>query len=218
MFIGHFAVAVAAKPATPSTSLGTLFFACEWVDLVWPAFLLAGLERVEIRPGVTVFSPLDFVYYPWTHSLVMGVVWAAGFGLLYFVVRKQRQAACILALVVLSHWFLDLLVHRPDLPLAPAAESRWGLGLWNSIPATLLVEGGLFGAAVAFYMRRTRALDRIGRWGLGGLIVFLALAYLGAAFGPPPSSVETIAWAGLAAGALTAFLGYWVDRHRAMAA
>jgi hypothetical protein len=217
VFIGHFAVAFAAKPAAPSVSLGTLFFACQWVDLVWPLFLLAGLERVEIRPGITAFTPLDFVYYPWTHSLVMGAVWAAAFGLLYLSTRGNRKAALIVAAVLLSHWFLDLAAHRPDLPLAPGSETRWGLGLWNSIPATLVVEVSMFIAGVALYAWRTRALDRIGRWGLWALLVFLAAAYVGAAFGPPPPSVEAIAWAGLIGGALTGFLGYWIDRHRAMA-
>ena len=217
MFIGHFAVAFAAKPAAPSASLGTLFFACEWVDLVWPVLLLAGLERVEIRPGVTAFTPLDFTYYPWTHSLVMCTLWAAAFGLLYLSIRKSGRAALVLAAVVLSHWFLDLVVHRPDLPVAPESGARFGLGLWNSVPGTLLVEAALFIAALLLYARRTRALDRIGRWGLWGLIAFLAVAYLGAAFGPPPPSVGAIAWAGLIGGAVTGLLGYWVDRHRAMA-
>ena len=216
MFIGHFAVAFAAKRAAPSVSLGTLFFACEWVDLVWPLFLLAGLERVEIQPGVTAFTPLNFVYYPWTHSLVMGAVWASAFGVLYLSIRKSSRAALLLAAVVLSHWFLDLVAHRPDLPLAPGSDTRLGLGLWNSISATLFVEVSLFVAAVLFYVSRTRALDRVGRWGLWGLLAFLLVAYVGAAFGPPPPSVGAIAWAGLIGGALTGFLGYWVDRHRAM--
>jgi len=218
MFIGHFAVALAAKPAAPSVSLGTLFLACEWVDLVWPAFLLAGLERVEIRPGITAFTPLDFVHYPWTHSLAMGAVWAAAFGLLYFLLRHNRNAALAVAAVVLSHWFLDLVVHRPDLPLVPGSDARWGLGLWNSIAATLALEAALFVAALVFYARRTRALDRIGSRGLWALVAFLGAAWLGAAFGPPPPSVEAIAWAGLIGGAVTVLLGYWVDRHRTMAA
>lgn len=216
MFIGHFAVAFAAKPAAPTVSLGTLFFACEWVDLVWPVFLLSGLERVEIRPGITAFTPFDFVYYPWTHSLVMGALWAAAFGLLYLSMRRSGKAALIVAAVVLSHWFLDFVAHRPDLPLAPGGESRWGLGLWHSIPATLVVEGSLFVAGIVVYARWTRALDGIGRWGFWALLVFLALAYVGAAFGPPPSSIEAVAWAGLIGGAVTGFLGYWIDRHRAM--
>jgi membrane-bound metal-dependent hydrolase YbcI (DUF457 family) len=154
VFIGHFAAAFAAKPAAPSVSLGTLFLACEWVDLVWPALLLAGIERVEIRPDVTAFTPLDFVHYPWTHSLLMGAAWAAAFGLLYFRLRKNRKAALVLAAVVLSHWFLDLVAHRPDLPLAPGSDSRFGLGLWSSVPATLTFEGALFAAALLFYIKR----------------------------------------------------------------
>lgn len=217
MFIGHFAVAFAAKPAAPTVSLGTLFLACEWVDLVWPVFLLIGLERVEIRPGVTAFTPLDFVHYPWTHSLVMGAAWAVAFGLLYLLARRNRRAALVVGAVVLSHWFLDLVAHRPDLPLAPGSEARFGLGLWNSVAATLVLEGTLFVAAVVFYLRRTRALDRIGRWSFFGVVIFLLVAYLGAAFGPPPPSVAAIAWAGLLGGAITAALGYWVDRHRTMA-
>ena len=218
MFIGHFAVAFAAKPAAPSISLGTLFLACEWVDLVWPVFLLAGLERVAIRPGVTAFTPLDFVHYPWTHSLLMCAAWAAAFGLLYLLVRQDRKAALIVAAVVLSHWFLDLIVHRPDLPLAPGSDARLGLGLWGSIPATLALEAAAFAAALLFYVRRTSAIDRIGRWGLVGLVAFLLAAYLGAAFGPPPPGVGAIAWAGLIGGGLTAALGYWIDRHRTLAA
>lgn len=218
MFIGHFAVAFAAKPLAPTTSLGTLFVACELVDLVWPAFLLMGLEQVEIRPGITAFTPLDFVHYPWTHSLAMVAVWALAFGLLLFLVRGNRRAALVAAAVVLSHWFLDFLVHRPDLPLVPGAEQRFGLGIWNSIPATLLLEGALFGAALLFYLGRTRAADRAGRWGLWLTVGLLLAAYAGAAFGPPPPAVEAIAWAGVLGGALTAALGYWVDRHRRLEA
>ena len=218
MFIGHFAVAFAAKPAAPRASLGTLFLACGWIDLVWPLFLLMGIERVVIRPGVTAFTPLEFVHYPWTHSLVMCLVWAAGFGALYYLIRAEARAALIVSALVLSHWFLDLLVHRPDLPIVPGGAARWGFALWNSIPATLAVEGVLFALALSFYAKRTRAMDRIGRWGFFLLVVFLLLAYLGAAFGPPPPSIEAIAWAGLIGGAMVVALGYWVDRHRTMAA
>jgi membrane-bound metal-dependent hydrolase YbcI (DUF457 family) len=216
MFIGHFAVALAAKPAAPTASLGTLFIACELVDLAWPALLLIGLERVEIRPGITAFTPLEFVHYPWTHSLAMSAAWAAGFALLYFLVRRNARAALVVGAVVASHWFLDLLVHRPDLPLVPGGEQRFGLGIWDSIAATLILEGALFIAALLLYLGRTRALDRVGRWGLWGLLAFLLAAYAGAAFGPPPPSVAAIAWAGILGGMVTALLGYWVDRHRAM--
>lgn len=216
MFIGHFAVAFAAKRALPAASLGTLFIACELVDLIWPALLLAGLETVAIAPGITRFTPLDFQHYPWSHSLVMTSVWALAFAGLYFARRRRWLPAAVLALVVLSHWFLDLLVHRPDLPLAPGSDLKVGFALWNSVAGTLLVEGVLFVVGVRFYLTGSQAADRIGHWALYGLLAFLLLAYVGAAFGPPPPSVPAIAWAGLAGGLVTAALGYWVDRHRTM--
>lgn len=217
MFIGHFAVAFAAKRAAPTVSLGTLFIACEFVDLLWPALLLAGVETVAITPGITAFTPLDFRHYPWSHSLLMGVAWALAFAGLYVSKRRWLPAA-VVALVVLSHWFLDLLVHRPDLPLAPGSDLKVGFGLWNSVGGTLVVEGALFVAGVRFYLTGSQALDRVGHYALYGLLALLLVAYVGAAFGPPPPSVPAIAWVGLAGGLLTAALGYWIDRHRTMRA
>jgi len=216
VFIGHFAVAFAAKRAAPRVSLGTLFVACELVDLLWPACLLLGIEAVAIRPGDTAFTPLEFLHYPWTHSLAMGVVWSFVFFFLYAFSRKDIRAALIVGAVVLSHWFLDALAHRPDLPLVPGGEARIGLGLWNSVAGTLLVEGAMFFAALAVYLRSTKAADRAGFWGLWGLVAFLLAAYAGAAFGPPPPSVAAIAWTGLAGGLVTGVWGYWLERHRAV--
>jgi membrane-bound metal-dependent hydrolase YbcI (DUF457 family) len=213
LFIGHFAVGFAAKRAAPSVSLGTLFVACELVDLIWPVLVLAGIERVGIAPGNTAFTPLDFISYPWTHSLVMSASWAVLFGLLYFSIRKDARGAVIVGVVVLSHWFLDLLAHRPDLPLVPGG-ALFGLGLWNSVPATLLVEGLLFAGGLAVYLRATRAKDRAGAIGFWALVVVLVVSYLGAAFGPLPPNAEAIAWTGLAGGLLTGAWGYWLDRHR----
>lgn len=215
MFIGHFAVAFAAKRAAPRVSLGTLFVACELVDLIWPVFVLLGVETVAIRPGITAFTPLEFLHYPWSHSLAMGIVWALLLAFLYAVLRKDLRAALIVGAVVVSHWFLDALSHRPDLPLAPGGEARIGLGLWNSVAATLALESAIFFAALVFYLRGTKALDRAGSWGLWGIVAFLLAAYAGAAFGPPPPSVAAIAWTGLAGGLVTGVWGYWVDAHRA---
>src|SRR5205814_4956976 len=133
VFIGHFAVAFAAKRAAPTVSLGTWFIACELVDLIWPLFLLFGVETVMITPGITAFTPLDFVSYPWTHSLLMCAVWALGFAVLYWLLRRALLAAALIGAVVLSHWFLDAIVHRPDLPLAPGSHLKIGLGLWHSV-------------------------------------------------------------------------------------
>ena len=218
MFIGHFAVAFAAKRAAPTVSLGTLFIACEFVDLLWPVFLLAGIETVAIAPGVTRFTPLDFQSYPWSHSLFMVVVWAVVFGAVFLARRRQWLSAAVLALVVLSHWFLDLVVHRPDLPLAPGSDVKVGFGVWDSVPGTLLLEGALFVIGVRFYLRGSQALDRTGHWALYGLLALLLASYVATAFGPPPPSVPAIAAVGLAGGAVTAAWGYWIDRHRTMKA
>ncbi|HEU5299248.1 MAG TPA: metal-dependent hydrolase, partial [bacterium] len=133
MFLGHYAVAMGAKRAAPAIGLGTLILAAQWADLLWPVLLLAGVERVEIVPGITALSPFDFVHYPITHSLLGIAVWGALFGLLYVRRSKAPRLGWILGLTVVSHWVLDFLVHRPDLPLAPGAM-RVGLGLWN-LPA-----------------------------------------------------------------------------------
>jgi membrane-bound metal-dependent hydrolase YbcI (DUF457 family) len=214
LFIGHFAVAFAAKRAAPSVSLGTLFVACELVDVLWPVFVLAGIERVRIEPGITRFTPLDFTYYPWTHSLLMGIVWGFLFAFLYGLFQKNIRAAVIVGAVVLSHWFLDFIVHRPDLPLAPGSEAKFGLGLWDSIAGTVALEGLMFVAGLALYLKFTKAKDKAGSIGFWLLIAVLLASYAGAAFGPPPPSVDALAWTGLAGGVLTAAWGYWVDRHR----
>lgn len=212
MFIGHAAVALAAKPLAPRVSLGLLLTAAYWVDLMWPALLLAGVERVEIRPGDTAFTPLAFVHYPWTHSLVAAVGWSALFGLAF--VRLGKRAALILGLLVLSHWALDAIVHRPDLPLWPGSSVLIGAGLWNSVPATMLIEGALFVAGVAIYVRHAPARDRIGALAFWSLIGFLVIAYVANVLGPPPPSVTAIAYVGVAGGVLFAIWAWWADRHR----
>ncbi len=214
MFIGHFAVAFAAKRAAPKVSLGTWFIACELVDLIWPLFLLLGIETVAIRPGITAFTPLDFASYPWTHSLVMCAAWALAMAALYWAFRRDRAAAIVIGIVVLSHWFLDAIAHRPDLPLAPGSDVKIGLGLWNSVLGTLVVESAMFAAALWLYVAGSVPRDRIGGYGFAALVALLVISYAGAAFGPLPPSVAAIAWTGIAGGILFSALGYWIDRHR----
>lgn len=213
MFIGHFGVGFGAKRLAPRASLGTLFFAAQFVDLLWPSLLLLGVERVAIEPGITRVTPLDFVSYPVSHSLVLGVAWALLVGGVYWLLRRYAAGALVLAAAVVSHWALDALVHRPDLPIAPGVGTKVGLGLWSSLPGTLIVESLVFGAGVLLYAHATRARDRAGAYGLWGLVVFLAIIYAGNLFGAPPPSVPAIAWAGQAQW-LIVVLGFWVDRHR----
>jgi hypothetical protein len=212
MFIGHYAVALGAKKAAPKVSLGTLFLAAQLADLLWPLFVLLGWEHVRISPGITVVTPLDFYDYPFTHSLLGALLWSATLGLAYFGVKRERRNAIIVGGVALSHWVLDFLTHRPDLPLG-FGGIYFGLGLWNSMVGTLLVEVGLFVVGIFLYIRTTRAKDRIGSIGFWALVGLLSIIYISNLFGPPPPDVSMIAVAG---NALWLFVlwAYWVDKHR----
>lgn len=218
MFIGHFALAFAAKRAAPRASLGALFAAAQWPDLLWPLLLLAGVERVAVVPGDTPFTPLRFDAYPVSHSLLATALWALGAAGLYLARRRGddapggRRAAVVLALLVLSHWVLDLVTHRPDLPLTPWGEARLGLGLWGSVAATVVVETLLFALGVGLYLRASRPVDRRGRYGLAALVGFLALTYVMNLAGDPPPSWQAVAWVTLALWLLVPWAA-WVDRH-----
>jgi hypothetical protein len=212
MFLGHFALALAAKPASPRTSLGTLIAAAQLADLIWPVLLLLGVETVRVDPGNTAFTPLDFVSYPWTHSLLMALVWAAGFALAYFGRTRLARGAWMVGLLVLSHWALDFITHRPDLPLAPGA-AKAGLGLWNSVAATVVVEGALFAAGVLVYARKTRPRDRIGRVAFWALVAFLVVIYISNLMGPPPPGAAAVASVTLLMWLFVPW-GAWIDRHR----
>jgi hypothetical protein len=214
MFIGHYAAGLAAKRLAPTISLGTLFLAVQLADLIWPTLVLLGVEQVEIAPGITAVTPLDFVYYPYSHSLVTLAGWGVLLGAGYFVVRRARLfEGLVLALAVLSHWVLDVVSHRPDMPFGLDGGDRVGLGLWYSRPATLVVELALFALSVMLYARATAPRDRAGRWGFWALVGFLLAVYLANLFGPPPPSVAAVAWAGQALWLLVLW-GYWLDRHR----
>jgi hypothetical protein len=214
MFIGHFAIGFGAKKAVPAVSLGSLFLACQLADLVWPTFVLLGIETVRISPGITAVTPLEFVSYPYSHSLVALVAWGLVLGVLYKVVRRGRWAAALaLAAVVLSHWVLDVVSHRPDMPVTLHGSGRLGLGLWNSLPATLAVELLLFAAGVVLYQRATAPRDRTGSLAFGVLVAFLLIVYFANLFGAPPPSVPAVAWSAQAVWLLVAW-GYWIDRHR----
>lgn len=215
MFLGHFALGLAAKKVDPSVSLGTYFLAAQLPDVLWPGFLLAGVEHVSIVPGDTAVTPLRFDSYPYSHSLLTVVLWAGLLAAIHYARRRRGQAAGLLAVLVVSHWVLDFASHRPDMPLAPGNALRLGLGLWDSVPATLVVESLLFLGGVALYAVATRARDAVGRYGFGGLVTFLAVIYAANIVGPPPPNVLAIAVAGLIGTPLLLLWALWADRHRA---
>lgn len=214
MFIGHFAIGLAAKVRAPKPSLGTYFVAAQFLDLLWPFLLLLGIERVEISPGITTVTPLDFVHYPFSHSLLATLAYALVIAVVYYAARSDRAGALLLFGAVASHWVLDAITHRPDLPLAPGASTLVGFGLWQSLAGTLVVETAMFAGAAWLYFRRTKALDRTGAivpWILLGLLYVIYLANL---FSPePPPNTDIIAWSAFG---MWLFIGlaYWGDRHR----
>ena len=200
MFLGHFAVGFASKKIAPRTSVALLIAAALFADILWPIFLLLGWEHVRIDPTATRFTPLDFYDYPWSHSLLALLTWATAFAFIYWRVTKYSIGAAMIWIGVLSHWVLDWITHRPDMPLSPGG-ARYGLGLWNSIAGTMIVELTMFAVGVWLYLRATRARDRIG-------------LYVANPFSPPPQSVQELIWTGIVAECLLLPWAWWFDRHR----
>jgi hypothetical protein len=213
MFIGHFAVGFVAKKFAPRSSLCVLLSVPMLGDLLWTIFLMLGWERVRIEPGNTRFTPLDLSYYPWSHSLLLLVAWATVFAIIYFLLTSYRAGAVAIWVGVVSHWVLDWISHRPDMPLYPGGP-RFGLGLWNSVAGTLIVETLMFAVGVYLYARTTRARDRIGRYGFWTYVVLLALLYFGDRFSGPPPNVADLAWSGILAGIILVPWAWWFDHHR----
>ena len=213
MFLGHYGVAFAARRAAPRTSLGTTIFAAQWLDELWPILLLAGVERVRIVPGLMAANSLDFVHYPISHSLLTALGWAVLIGVVYFAVRRYGRGAWIVGASVVSHWLLDAPMHRPDLPLWPGSTTLVGMGLWNSVALTIVVELTLFAIGLAIYLRTTRARDRVGKWGLWAMVALLLVFFLGGTSGAPPPNERSLAMVTLGLWLFVPW-GAWVDRHR----
>ena len=212
MFIGHFALGLAAKRAAPQLSLAALFAAAQLADMMWPVLLLAGLEEVRILPGINGITPLEFVSYPYSHSLVLLVVWGVAFG--WLARRHDPRAFVIITALVVSHWVLDFITHRPDMPLYPGGP-KFGLGLWFSLIGTVAVEVPMFLAGVWIYLQTTRPKDRTGMAAISILLALLLVIYAGNVISqaPPPSPTAVALVSLIGACLITAWAG-WADRHR----
>jgi membrane-bound metal-dependent hydrolase YbcI (DUF457 family) len=213
VFIGHFALGLASKRVAPQPSLGWLFAACQWPDLLWPILCLVGMEHFRVAPGDTAFTPLAFDYYPWSHSLLMDAVWGGVLAVVYLARHRDKRGALVIAALVVSHWVLDWITHRPDMPILPNNDHRVGLGLWNHVVATIAIETVMYAGAVWVYNRITTANDRIGRMGFWTLVVFLYLTYVVNIVAPPPQNPRAVAMGALALWIILPFAG-WIDRHR----
>ncbi len=215
MFVGHLAVALGTKKVEPRLPLGASVAAAFGLDVLWPVLLLLGFETVRINPGDTAFTNLAFASYPWSHSLLAVIGWS---GVVAFLGRRlfgSWRAGVVLGGLVLSHWVLDLITHRPDLPLWPGGPVV-GLGLWNSIPGTVLVEAGLLAGGLWLYVGASSARDRTGTWALIALVGLTGLIWVTQPWAPLPGSVTAVA-----AGALILWLlppwAAWIERHRSSA-
>ena len=213
MFIGHYALGLAAKRIAPRTSLGTLFLAPSLADLLWPVFLLLGWERVRVTGGANPFLTLTFDAYPISHSLLTLIGWGILLAVLYRWRSGDARAATVVALLVVSHWVLDFVTHVPDMPLYPGGPTV-GLGLWNSVAGTVIIEGLMFVAGAWIYVTTTRARDAVGRYALWALLAFLLVSYVASLFTGPPPTLQAIEFGGIVFGWLFVGWAAWADRHR----
>ena len=213
MFIGHFAVGFASKKVAPRASLGWLMMAPLLADLLWPVFLLLGLEQVRIVKSADPFTQLDFIRYPWSHSLLMLIVWGALFAALYFWRTRDAIAAWVIGAGVVSHWVLDFATHQPDLPLYAGGGPKVGLGLWHSPVTTEIVEAMMFAVGLAIYLRATRARNLAGSLGLWSFVLLLLAFYAASILGPPPRNEHALAITANI-GWLLALWIFWFDANR----
>jgi len=215
MFVGHYGPSFAVKAIQPAVPLWLVFIAVQLVDVAWAILIFLGIEKVRIVPGITASNPLDLYYMPYTHSLVAAVLWSAGAMVVCKPLRGVRNwlVAAWIGAAVFSHWVLDWVVHRPDLPLYDDAM-KVGLGIWNYPVIALALEALLLFGGMIMYLRRTRPMNAIGRFGppIFGLLMLAIQAYI--FFGPPPPSPGALALTALVSYIVFAAVAEWLDRQR----
>ncbi|HBP88597.1 MAG TPA: hypothetical protein DD706_12960 [Nitrospiraceae bacterium] len=226
MGIGHYSVSFALKAADKTISLGLLFIAAQFVDILWLIFVLLGIERVNMVPGITAANPFDFVFYPFTHSLVASFLWAGGAYVVFRLIpakpgSAQNQVALIMGAAVLSHFFLDLIVHRPDLPLTSGDSYKIGFGLWNDVLASYLLEGLLLLGGLGIYLHATRSTTLVGKYGMSIFALCLLIANLSvyredvlSFFFPLPLTPEIFASFTLGYHFVFVGVAFWLDQKR----
>ena len=214
MFVGHLAVGLAAKRVAPRVSIAALILAAVLADVLWIGLFAAGIEKVVIEPGITAANALNLVYIPFRHSLLTNIIWGGLLGGAYWLLRRDPAGAWTLAALVVSHWVLDVVTHRPDMQLAPGVDARFGLALWNSRAATFVVEGALWCGALIVYARTTRARGRAGVYGFWSVVAVLTLLWVSSLGGDPPPSLQVLAIANTVLLAVLGVWAMWIDRNR----
>ena len=211
MFVGHYGPTFALKRWAPAAPMWALAIGVQLVDVAWSIFIVAGIEHVRIVPGFTASNSLDLYDMPFTHSLVAAFVWALGFGAVFW--KRSRKVAIAIALAVFSHWLCDLIVHRPDLPIIDDGY-KVGFGLWDYRWPAFVLELGVLFAGMAVYLRGTRPLDRIGRFGPYLVGVAFAGMQIFQIFGKPPATPTGMAIAAFSSYIAVAVVMSWIDPHR----
>ncbi len=216
MFVGHYAAALALKKFEKRASLGILFLAVQFVDILFFPLVLLGIERMNIVENFTQSTHFQLEYMPYTHSLVGSLFWAGvAYALFRWLIVKKNSVAIVVALAVFSHWLFDLVVHTPDLPLWSDTSLKLGFGLWNNDIATYALEAILLVSALWLYLRSTSATSAVGRYGMSVFVVFLLLVNVVNIFGPLQGDSKLV----LAISALTSYflfaaVAFWLDRKR----
>jgi len=216
MFVGHYAASLALKTFEKRASLGVLFLAVQFVDILFFPLVLLGIERLNIVENFTQSTHFELEYMPFTHSLLASILWAgAAYSFFRWVIVKKNSVALIVALAVFSHWLFDLIVHTPDLPLWSDASLKLGFGLWNSAIATFALEGVLLVSALWLYLRSTSATTAVGKYGMSVFVIFLLLVNVVNIFGPLQGDNKLVlAISGLALYLLFAAVAFWLDTKR----
>lgn len=219
MFIGHFGVAFAAKRVRNRVPLWLLFLAVQLVDVAWGLFVWLGIEKVAVSPGILPTNHLDFQYYPYTHSLIATLGWSAVVYLLfrYWFFRNHPDPNCsarVMGLLVFSHYPLDVLVHRADMPIGFGDSPKIGLEIWGSVPLTFIIEIGFFLIGFLLYMSGTKAKTKAGNWGWWLFAVLLVGMWVGTIFGPPPTDITMMVISGLIMFIALFWIVSWLEKKR----
>lgn len=215
MFVGHYAASLALKSFDTRVSLGALFLAVQFVDILFFPLVLLGVERMNVVPGYTASTHFELEYMPYTHGLAASLGWAAlAYVLFRWVMGKGHGWALVVAVAVFSHWVLDLVVHTPDLPLMSDTSTKLGFGLWNHAGLTFILEAVLLLGGLWLYLRHTSPVARGGRWAMSAYVVVLIAINVANIWGPPPESRVALAVTALLAYFGFAAIAYWLDRKR----
>ena len=219
MFIGHYSAALALKRVEKNASLGWLFLAVQFVDILFFPLVLLGIERLKIVENFTQSTHFELEFMPYTHGLVGSLIWAAVAYVVFWILLAKKEVnkkrvALVIATAVFSHWVLDLIVHTPDLPLLGDNSLKIGFGLWNNAPITFILETVILLAGVWLYLRGTKASTVTGKYGMIAFAVVLIAVNVFNIFGPPPDSLNIMAIYSLVSYFAFGGIAFWLDKKR----